>query len=456
MIQPSGRSVVLVVMDSARRDAFGPHTPNLWDLGERGIRFDRAIAPAGWTLPSHVSMFTGLKPTEHRVTGLTGGAEKVLANARRRMLTMSKDGVLLAPVLREHGIATRSASASPWVTAASGLDAGFDETDFFNFLQTNRARRAKSSLPKRVRQSLDTLRSVRDHAEWLRAGRDKGAARVLAGLDRFIGETKGPFFAFTTLMDTHEPHVSPVRPHGWYRRHLPETLNTVLQPGIVRILRLHGHNWGVLPVPNRLIERWRRAYEEEIAYLDRWLGSLLETLDGRGRLDETTIIVTADHGETWNENGMIGHGISLREGLANVPLVLCGAGVGQTGTVAQPVSLSGIGATVRKLLLDTADVTLLDERGRGFATMEMEDPKEVAHRPRLARREARGPGVAIYDGDLKLVADPFAERELQLFDLSTDPDETTDLIGTHTPTPRQTVELDEWRARTGTHAETRA
>ena len=63
-------NVLLIVLDTVRADHLSlygyerPTTPNLEQLGKRGIRFDKARATAPWTLPSHASMFTGRWPHE--------------------------------------------------------------------------------------------------------------------------------------------------------------------------------------------------------------------------------------------------------------------------------------------------------------------------------------------------------------------------------------------------------
>lgn len=59
------RSVVLIFLDAVRADSWTPRRmPNLYRLGERGTRFTRAFAPSSWTLPSHLSVATGVSANE--------------------------------------------------------------------------------------------------------------------------------------------------------------------------------------------------------------------------------------------------------------------------------------------------------------------------------------------------------------------------------------------------------
>ena len=66
----------------------------------------------------------------------------------------------------------------------------------------------------------------------------------------------------------------------------------------------------------------RTLYLGEIAYQDQQLGKLLDALRMRNLLDETLVIITADHGELLGDQGLMGHEFSLSDDLLRVPLVL--------------------------------------------------------------------------------------------------------------------------------------
>ena len=67
------RSAILISIDTLRADHLGcyghplPTSPNLDAFADEGTLFDDAYAPSPWTLPSHVSLLTGLYPTRHGV-----------------------------------------------------------------------------------------------------------------------------------------------------------------------------------------------------------------------------------------------------------------------------------------------------------------------------------------------------------------------------------------------------
>ena len=124
-----------------------------------------------------------------------------------------------------------------------------------------------------------------------------------------------PFFAFLNYYDAHYPYK------------LPE--------GSI-------HRFGASPRTEReidLIEYWRTvdkrrlsvretafvrdSYDDCIADLDEQLGRLIDELERRDVLDQTWLIITSDHGESFGEHpGVFGHGTSLYQTQLHVPLVI--------------------------------------------------------------------------------------------------------------------------------------
>ena len=66
----------------------------------------------------------------------------------------------------------------------------------------------------------------------------------------------------------------------------------------------------------------RDCYDNGLAYLDEQLGVLLDDLQGRGMLDRTLVVITADHGEGLGEHDLFGHGLSLYSTEIRVPLLI--------------------------------------------------------------------------------------------------------------------------------------
>jgi arylsulfatase/arylsulfatase A len=111
-------NVLLIIADSLRAhntSVYGYHrdtTPFLETLANESIKYDKAIAPSTWSLPSHASMFTGLQAEEHQLLGTD--------SALGEYETIWND-------FQDAGYSTGVFSANPFITEPSyGLTAGFD------------------------------------------------------------------------------------------------------------------------------------------------------------------------------------------------------------------------------------------------------------------------------------------------------------------------------------------
>lgn len=96
-------------------------------------------------------------------------------------------------------------------------------------------------------------------------------------------------------------------------------------------------------------------YESEIRYTDRWLGWLIGELSRRGRLDDTLLVFTSDHGEELGEMGREiwnwSHGYTLRRAQLHVPLVVRLPGGAPADRVAETTRHLDLAPTLFELLL---------------------------------------------------------------------------------------------------------
>ena len=65
-----------------------------------------------------------------------------------------------------------------------------------------------------------------------------------------------------------------------------------------------------------------RPYDGEIAYMDHYVGAVLERLKAKGLLDNTLVVIAGDHGEGLGDKVETGHGIFLYEETLRVPLII--------------------------------------------------------------------------------------------------------------------------------------
>lgn len=192
------------------------------------------------------------------------------------------------------------------------------------------------------------------------------------------GQPTSPWFAWVHLFDPHAPYEAP-----------PE------------------------------YARGRAPYDGEVAYADAVTGRLLDGLRASGRLDDTLVVVTADHGESLGAHGESTHGLFAYDETLAVPLLLRGPGVGR-GTIAAPVGHDDILPTV----LDLAGVPLpagLD----GMAASHAPPADRAIYFEALEAHLTRdwAPLTGVTDGRWKYVDLPEAE----LYDRQRDAAERTNL-----------------------------
>jgi arylsulfatase A-like enzyme len=308
-------NVLLLVLDTARRDALEPFgapagsTPAIAQLARRGVLAEQAHSTACWTLPSHAAMFTGLLP---RDAGLIRAPART-PHSCRDVMEGHRDR-LLGEVFRRAGYATAGVSANLWIDATSGFDIGFDR-----WRSVESARQGGLHDPKPVARAKWALEAVRARA-------DDGAREAGESLRSWAGELRpgDPFLWFVNLNECHSPYLPP-RPYSdvgpLARLRAAEEARRYLT--LVAIWRACA---GGLTVPDEALDRMRHLYARSVKLMDDWLADLLGTLDARGVLDDTLVVVTSDHGENFGENGLLAHAFSLDERLTHVPLVAAGPG----------------------------------------------------------------------------------------------------------------------------------
>jgi hypothetical protein len=276
--------LVLVLVDTLRADHLGaygyprPSSPNIDALAARGLRFERAYAHSGWTLPSVASLLTGRLPHEHGA-GRAATGEGRFGRIPDHVRTLAED-------LAASGYATHAIVNNTFLAPGFGFARGFDGYDY----------RGATNLEHR-----SALDSVARALDWLDA-----APR--------------PAFLLLHLMEPHFDYRPPDDLHGRFAPGSPTSEAGSLDRE--RVLRALDLDQADLPEAQRA---WLVArYDEEVLAVDRAVGALARGLERRGRLRDTLLVLTADHGEEFWDHGGFEHGHSLFGELTRVPLVAAG------------------------------------------------------------------------------------------------------------------------------------
>lgn len=347
-VSRAGPDVVLVVLDTARADHFGPfggrsRTPAFDDLAERGEAV-RAWSTSPWTVPSHASMFSGQLPFEHGVTGAAAiTPDRRLASLRPAI--EARTDRWLPERFRRAGYRTVAISANVWITPTMGFDLGFDRFEPVGMASVtprgadpDHRWRMRDLVPDPVRRrAKQTVRYVRD----ARRGRDFGASQALRRVRSTLDESGSePLFLFVNVMEAHAPYLPPpafnplegrerLRGPGLNHRYLGDEFVAAYNLGVSGV-----------EVPAHDLELLRALYSGEVAYADRFLAGLLEALGER--LDRTVVAVTADHGENLGEDHRLGHVLAVDERLLSVPLAVRGPDAGGLAGLGRAPSLQDV------------------------------------------------------------------------------------------------------------------
>jgi len=426
----SAPNVLLIVLDTVRAESlslYGYHratAPNLTRLAARGIRFDRAYATAPWTAPSHASMLTGRWCHE-----LSVGWNRPL----------DATSPTLAEFLGARGYATAGFVANTtYCSYETGLARGFAHYEDYDvtlhavLLCSALVQRTLSFVDKHPALACALIPGDAEPEPADNLGHRKTAERIngdfLAWLDRLgpHGPDR-PFFAFLNYFDAHHPYLAPGPGTGLPLGRKPDS------PADIRLLK----TWWDLD-KRRLgpgdIALARDSYDRCIAYLDAQLGRLFAELERRGVLEETLVVITADHGEHFGEQRLFGHGCSLYTPELHVPLLILppqprsGAAAGRV--VAAPVSLRNLAATIVDATVPSPGSSApfpgqsLLSTCAGPILSEIEAPPE-ADPNQGSSPVCRGPLVSLVEGGYHYIRNGDGREEL--YDLEADPHEGHDL-----------------------------
>lgn len=319
-------NVVLLVVDSLRADAVTgagaarPATPFLDRLARETVWFRRAHAAECWTLPSHMSMFTGLLPSQHgahfRHLGYAGTAPTIaelLAAEGFHTEIVTRNSIFdgsLPGVTR--GFAANTLVLSPRST-------GLNPLSLLLALSKPRFRRqilGSGFFHPRQRQSLRFLTT------FARATLPADVEALQHVLDRMADcRRRGRrYFIFCNLYDVHAPYAP--APGSIFRA--PTSLagleDSLRMPFVLP--RLGGHAY--LRTGFRLSARSRRMlrarYDDAVRLMDAKLADFHRQARAAGLLDDTVLVITSDHGEAFGEHGLYLHDASVYQTHLHVPL----------------------------------------------------------------------------------------------------------------------------------------
>ncbi|MCC6764613.1 MAG: sulfatase [Deltaproteobacteria bacterium] len=358
-------NVLFVSLDTVRQDVLGTYghrprfapdastSPALDRLAREGVRMADAYSSSSWTLPSHLSMFTGMAPLAHGVESESGVLDPAIAT--------------MAEILADHGYRTAGIYSAPFLDPHWGFGRGFATYTAVYGGEANAAaehvaalRRASEEAAAAAdwtryddakRRQAEAERALNDRSQTVVTSAEVAAAAV-AELDALAREGR-PWFLFAHFFDAHCDYVPPP---PWNRRFDPDyggTFDGKNCMGGPAVGTPDPNEPGALlrTIGERDLQHAYALYEGEVGWVDDHLGTILRALDRTGMAATTLVVVVSDHGEEFFEHAGLGHRRTLYEEVVRIPMVLRLPGVLPAGaTVDGPVSLTDLLPTVLEIL----------------------------------------------------------------------------------------------------------
>lgn len=455
-------NVLLFVCDAMRADKLGCYgdervqTPRMDQLAREGVLFERALVQAPFTGSSFGSYFTGKYPRRH-------GFVKMAADTRMAPNITLASHLKSAALLRGGRLEPTDYQCITFMTGAisqaSGLARGFDAyfeafmghdlVDVQNPWSVFRSELVLSIFKAKLEQRLTSTPVADEAARWFAEHGDKR------------------FFAMVHLFSTHTPYDPP--------QDLRDQYCDPTYDGPVRVFRsdhAHAIHRGHATPSEADKRQIADLYAGGVTHTDRQIAQVLAALEARGVLDDTIVIVTADHGEELGEHGVWEHNHMFQSNL-RVPLIVSWPNRLPFGRrVSALVESIDLVPTVCEWIgLAPPFEERLDDQGRNYGALDGLSLAPLVEGRVDSVREfsfaENGVEMSVQDLEWKLVV-PFVDQQMnvfslqgrsfesleslasskpRLFHLASDPGELHDVVERERPVAeRLFAELQRWDA----------
>ena len=417
----SGRpNILLITMDTVRADhvsAYGYErdtTPYLREFARETTLYERLVACDGFTLPTHASIFTGMYPGWHGATRQPDHSSGA---------PLSPNSRTLASVLRANGYWTAETAANyGYLGKWTGLTQGFEFAEVKMAMHLSDPNRP-FYLRELARKALNVAVSTTDFDAYTLRAPDINR-NAFAMLEQARNRQQ-PFFLFLNYMDAHSPYLPP-QPFRDRFSAGDGNVKPISADAFVAMRDAVNAGKRALNEPEKryLVSQ----YDAGIASIDFHIRELLTRLRELGLYENTLIIVTADHGESFGDHGLMEHAFgSLYQDQIRVPLLVKYPGQHEAQRSDALVSQVDFLPTV----LEAAGIALPP----GLQGQSLRSPRErdsgVVFADSFARRDLhdnarlRGSRRAVFSGNLKLIV--WTAGAPELYDLAADPNELHNL-----------------------------
>jgi arylsulfatase A-like enzyme len=389
---PEGKNVVLVVVEALPANSLGcyggevPVSRHLDELAEDGILFERFHSASPWTMPSFGTILTGLAPPLHRAGRFM--PDPTVPGKLSADIFGLLENIPFLPELLD-GVVTSAVVNNSFLHKDYGFERGWT-----NYDQQKAGYTGYRLGPDTTEKAIQLLEKHRSDRHFM-------------------------------MVHYFDPHL-PYRPPFPYKEKFDLGKKGRIQMKTVQQLKDMRHDkfW-----PNTEEQQYLKGlHDGEIAFTDAEIHKLVEAMDNMRILDETWLVITADHGEELFEHGGFEHGHRYEEEVTKVPLIIRPpGGRWKRGTRVETAARH----------IDLAPTILhwfgkqVPRQMEGESLMSLITGSDKEHRPTYMGFNLTGePAHSFFDGRYKMI-ETMDKKDIYLYDVDEDPKETKRLGKDH-------------------------
>jgi choline-sulfatase len=435
------KNIVLLMADQHQAEMMGcagdrfALTPNIDKLANQGTMFDRAYCQGPLCMPARASLMTERFVRDHGVFENSSDIPPDMSTFPQRLREAGYHTCEIGKMhLWSHGMVD--------IQRASEMTGLLERLGFSEPIETvGKLASARYDTP--YTEYLSERHLLRDYRAFMRTQHHIGGGTRAwdsspgpVGMEQYVDVWHGertaawiknyradaPFFLWVGFPGPHDPYDAPLAARSRFgdatvpmprSRALPELPDKgPLQFFLQWLFRYSDSE----TMTDEAIRAMRLAYYANISLIDDAVGRIVSALQETGRLDDTWIFYTSDHGELMGEHRMIAKMVFFEQAV-RVPLIVRPPGGQSARSVCEPVQLMDLAATFR----DIAGAGSIEESAAHSLRGTVEERGEVFVQDVIISENF---GFAMFlKGRHKLVVYEDELEPVQFFDLEADPTE---------------------------------
>ncbi len=255
-------------------------------------------------------------------------------------------------------------------------------------------------------------------------------------------ESDEPFFMYLAFNAPHDPRQAPKEYIDMYPLEeisVPDNFLPLYpyKDSIGCWTSLRDERLAPFPRTERSVQVNRQEYYALISHLDAQIGDILDALEKSGKMDNTYIMFTADHGIAIGDHGFIGKQ-NMYDASMRVPMFLAGPGIPKGQTVDDLVYLQDVMATALDLAGSSEGLSAVDFK----SLIPLALDEKGAERRDAVYGAYTGQQRSVRDKEYKMLIYP-KYNLVRLFNVVEDPHEMNDLAGN----PKYKAKMEELFAK---------